>query len=168
MRCRGLTIKEFILAMILASLVAVLVVPYYSLAREKATQKSTMADMHRWAQAISCYTADHASPPTNPGGALHYRKAILRECVPYLKAVRLIDWWGTPLRIWTGEKIHVYGVNTQSEKDFLIASFGRMGFIEEWTYDAGNPSSGYFETETLEDFEKDLILWNSTFIRRPK
>lgn len=150
------------------SLVAVLLVPFYSLAREKATQKSTMADMHRWAQAIACYTADFASTPTNPRGALHYRKPILRECAPYLKVVRLIDWWGTPLQIWTGKRLRVYGVNSESEMDFLIASFGRMGFIEEWTYDAGDPSSGYFVTETLEDFEKDLILWNNAFIRRPK
>jgi len=163
----GFTVGELLLFFVLLSILIILLIPLYITAKERATQKSTMADMHMWEQAITNYIADHSVAPTNPRGIMNYKKPIIKEVSPYLKAIRIADWWGHPLWIWTGKGNSQYGITTINDKDFIITSLGKEGIKEGWKYDPKNPKSGFFEIKKLEDFEKDLIMWRNRFIRCP-
>jgi hypothetical protein len=164
---KGFTVGSLILltAFIFASVIVI--IPLFSTAREKATQRSTMSDMLKWAKAIESYRNDHLIPPSNPRGKLNYKKAIVSELTPYLKALRIVDWWGYPYWIWTGENNQQFGIETTSEKDFIIASLGKKGTKDDWIYDPSHPESGYYKVKTNADFEKDIILWNFKFIHCP-
>jgi type II secretion system protein G len=165
---KGFTIGEMLLLLIVIGILISLVVPLFLFTKEKATQRSTMVDMQMWAEAIACYIADHSVAPTNPRGIMNYKKPIVKELSPYLKAIRILDWWGYPFQIWTGKGVHQYGITTKTEKEFIIASLGRKGVMDGWKYFPTNLSSGFFEIKKLKDFENDLILWNNKFIRCPR
>jgi type II secretory pathway pseudopilin PulG len=165
---RAFTLIEFLLSLVFLSIITALLVPLMTTARERATQKSTLLDMQKWAEAMSSYIADNSKAPTNPQGRLDYKKAILDELSPYLSPIGIVDWWGYPYRIWTGKGITRYGITTGNKKEFIIASFGRKGYMEGWRYDPKNPEQGLFFVNRLEDYEKDLVIWNNRFIRFPK
>jgi len=165
---KGFTIGESLLLLIVISILISLFVPFFIRAKEKATQKSTMVDMQMWAEAIACYIADYSVAPPNPNGLINYKKALVKEVLPYAKAIRIVDWWGDPYLIWTGKGIEQYGIKTGNEKEFIIASLGKEGIKENWKYDSKNPQSGFFEVREFEDFEKDLVFWNNKFIRCPR
>jgi len=167
-RIKGFTVGELLLFLVLLGILIALLIPLFITARERATLKSTMADMRIWGEAITCYIADHSVAPINPRGVMHYKKPILKELSPYLNAIQVFDWWGHPFRIWIGKAIGQYGITTTNDKEFIIASFGKDGIIEGWKYDPKSPNSGFFNLKELEDFEKDLVMWNNKFIRCPK
>ncbi|UCC38401.1 MAG: hypothetical protein JSV96_11235 [Candidatus Aminicenantes bacterium] len=168
MEKKGFTIGEFLVSLIFIATIIALLIPLFTTARERAAQKSTMLDMQNWSEAINSYIVDHLKPPTNPQGRLNYKKAIIRELSPYLKIIRNVDWWGYPYRIWTGKGVIQYGITTKDKKEFIIASFGRKGFMEGWRFDPKSPEQGLFHVDKLEDYEKDIVLWNNKFIRFPK
>jgi len=165
---KGFTLIELLLSLVFLSIITALLVPLITTARERATQKSTLLDMQKWAEAISSYIADHSIAPTNPQGRLNYEKAIIDELSPYLNIISIVDWWGYPYRIWTGKGITKYGITSEDEKEFIIASFGRKGYMEGWRYNPENSKQGFFVVNKLEDYEKDLVIWSNRFIRSPK
>jgi hypothetical protein len=164
---KGFTVGSIILLTALVCAVVIVLIPIFSTAREKATQRATMSDMMKWAKAIESYRNDHFIPPTNPRGKLNYKKAIVSELTPYLKALRIVDWWGYPYWIWTGENNEQFGIKTKGDKDFIIASLGKKGTKDDWIYDPSNPESGYYKIKKKADFENDIILWNFKFIHCP-
>ena len=105
---KGFTVGSLTLLKALLLAVVIIIIPLFSTAREKATQRSTMSDRVKWAKAIESYRNDHFFPPTNPRGKLNYKKAIVSELTPYLEALRIVDWWGYPYWIWTGEKSRLF------------------------------------------------------------
>lgn len=165
---KGFTVGEFLVSIIIIAIIIALLIPLFTTARERATQKSTLLDMQKWAEAINSYITDYSIAPTNPQGRLNYKKAIIVELQPYLNAIHIVDWWGYPYGLWTGKGITQYGITTQYEKEFIIASLGRKGFVEGWRFDPKNPEQGLFQVDKLEDFENDLVIWNNIFIRCPK
>jgi len=167
-RIKGFTVGEFVLSLVLLSLLIALLIPLFFRARDKATLKSTMADMKNWRKAIVSYIADHSVAPTNPQGIMDYKKPILKELSPYFNSFSVFDWWGYPFRIWIGKGFTQYEITTIDDKDFVVASFGKYGIQDGWKYDPKNPESGFFELKKKEDFNKDIILWNNKFIRCPK
>lgn len=164
----GFTVWELILSLLILGILLALLIPLFLKAKEKATQKSTMADMIMWSEAIMCYISEHSIAPTNPRGKMHFKKKIIKEVSPYLKAVRIIDWWENRFLIWTGNGIRQYGIITHDEKEFIIASFGHDQWMEGWKYDPTDPEAGFFKVKDFKDFDKDLVLWNNRFIRCPK
>jgi len=165
---KGFTLIELLLSLVFLSLITALLVPLITTARERATQKLTLLDMQKWAEAINSYITDHSIAPTNPRGRLNYKKAIINELLPYLSTIHIVDWWGYPYRIWTGKGITQYGITTKYENEFIIASFGRKGYMEGWRFNPKNPKQGFFFVNKLEDYEKDLVYWSNRFIRSPK
>jgi competence protein ComGC len=164
----GFTVIELILLLCGAGLVLILLIPVYKTAKERATQRSTMADMRQWANAISAYITDYGSAPANPRGRMTYKKPILKELLPYFSALRWNDWWGHPYRIWTGQGNQAYGLNTMDGKDFIIASLGEDESQEYWIYDPAHQEAGFYPLAEDKDFAKDIVLWNNQFIHRPK
>jgi len=164
----GFTVWELILSLVILGLLLAVLIPLYLTAKERATQKSTMAALKNWGEAIASYTAEHSVAPSNPRGIMNYKKPVIEELSPYLNSIAVFDWWGNPFRIWIGKGISQYGITTTNNKDFIIASFGKYGMQDGWKYDPRNPDSGFFEIKKREDFKNDLVLWNNKFIRWPK
>ncbi|KPJ69908.1 hypothetical protein AMJ44_01775 [candidate division WOR-1 bacterium DG_54_3] len=164
----GFTVWELILSLVILSILLALLIPFYLRAKERAAQKSTMADMHMWGEAIALYIEENSVAPSNPRGQLHYKKPIIKELTPYLKAIRIVDWWGHYFCLWTGKSSNWYGIPATTDKDFIIASCGKKGLQEGWRYEPENPESGYFEIKKYKDFENDLVLWNKRFVRCPR
>jgi len=165
---RGLTVIELCLLLAMASALLAVLVPEYNMAKERASQKCTIADMEMWNSAVSFYINDHSAAPANPNGPVSFDTLITKQLAPYLEAVRVNDWWGYPFRIWTGENIREYGISTRNEKDYIIASFGKEGHREPWRYDKNEPDSGCFDLSEPDDFRKDIVLWNGRFVRHPR
>ena len=165
---KGFTVWELILSLVILGILLAVLIPFYLRAKERATQKSTMADMHMWGEAIALYIEENSVAPTNPRGRINYKKPIIKELTPYLKAIRIVDWWGHTFYFWTKKGDNWYGIPTSTNKDFIIASRGKEGLLEGWKYDPENPESGYFDIKKFNDFEKDLVLWNKKFVRCPK
>jgi len=165
---KGFTLGELLISLVIISILSFLLISFYVRAKERAAQRSTMADMKMWSDAITSYISDHSVAPANPRGTMHFKKAIIKELSPYLKAIRISDWWENSLLIWTGKGIKQYGITTQDEKEFIIVSFGEDGFREGWKYDPTNPDAGFFDVKDFEDFRKDLVLWSNKFVRCPR
>jgi prepilin-type N-terminal cleavage/methylation domain-containing protein len=163
----GFTVWELILSLVILGLLLAVLIPLYLTAKERAAQKSTMADMQMWGDAVALYIEENSVAPPSPRGILTYKKTIIKELTPYLKAIRVVDWWGHAFYVWTRKGDNWYGIPTTTEKDFIIASRGKEGLQEGWKYEPENPESGYFEIEKYKDFEKDLVFWNKKFIRCP-
>lgn len=165
---KGFTVWELILSLVILGILLAVLIPFYLRAKERAAQKSTMADMHMWGEAIALYIEENSVAPTNPRGRINYKKPIIKELTPYLKAIRIVDWWGHYFYVWTKKGDNWYGIPTSTNKDFIIASRGKEGLLEGWKYDPENPESGYFDIQKFNDFEKDLVLWNKKFVHCPK
>jgi len=165
---RGFTLPGLALALASASLIVALFIPFYRNAKNTATLRATIADMEMWGRAIERYAIDHGAAPTNPNGRLTYKKPIVQELLPYLDPVRITDLWGFSYWIWTGPGIDKFGIKTTAPGDFLIVSTGKKDRPEGWRYDASRPQAGLFEILEPEDFEKDIVLWNSRIVRGPR
>lgn len=167
-RKKGFTIGQLLLFLVILSIMVASLIYLFFKARDKASLVSTMEDLKNWGEAISCYIADHSVAPTNPRGIMHHKKPIIKELFPYLKAIRVRDWWGYPFHIWIGKGNKQYGIETTNDKDFIIVSVGRKGIPEGWKYDPKNPESGFYKIKKREDLNNDIVMWNNKFIRCPK
>jgi len=165
---KGIAIYEIILLILLLAVIAFLTVPIYSRAVQTATQKCTLRDMVRWSNAITSYISDNGVPPSNPAGRLTFKKLFIAQLAPYLELLRISDWWGNSYRIYIGRASNGYGITIQSDYDFCLVSFGKKGIKENWTYDETSPLKGLYKVNTIEDFEKDLVIYNGRLVRGPE
>jgi hypothetical protein len=164
----GISVGTSILFLATAILLLFLLLPLYEKAKNTATLRATLADMHMWEMAIKGYISDFGSAPANPNGKINYKKPILRELMPYLKRIRIYDWWGFGYWIWTGANVDKYGIRTTGPGDFIVVSLGKKGIRDNWKFDPQLPQDGLFECRSPEDFEKDIVLWNGRFVRGPR
>ena len=167
-REKGISVAELLCLILFMSILAALVIPWFARAREVATQKCTMNDMVRWAEAIHAYTRDHAQPPSNPRGRLNYKKQIIQELLSYINGLRIVDWWGYPYQIWIGEENELFRIPLERKRDFIIVSTGKKGAKDGWAYDPDHPFSGLYPRGSSREFENDIVLWNTRFIHGPQ
>jgi len=167
-RAAGLTVGRRLLLTAVLGLVLALLVPLYRRVSHVSALRRTIADMRVWQEAIAAYKADHGALPSNPRGEITFGKKIVRELRPYFARIRTADWWGCHYGIWLGPGIHEYGLESSSAEDVLIVSTGRRGVREAWRFDPDDPAAGFFDLDTIEDFEKDLVVWNGRPVRWPK
>ena len=87
----------------------------------------------------------------------------------YIKVVPGHDGWGNGFLVYSGKACNgVYeGIKGCTAKDFLVVSFGKDGKKDSWKYDSKNKREGLFEIESLDDFDRDLVMWNGTWIKAP-
>jgi len=166
-RAKGFTVAEALLLLFLVAVLAVLAVPRLNFARGRSAQRAALVDLDIWSDAVADYAADHGGPPPNPHGPLHFRHPVLPLLTPYLRAVRVFDLWGSFYRLWTGAGDEAYGL-VRGAGDYLVASFGYDGVQENWTYDPRDPEGGFYEPRTMDDIDRDIVIRNGAFIRRPR
>lgn len=122
------------------------------------------------ATAIADYITDTGSPENYPkqSGIYDQTSAFYKAIVPlYLKILPLKDPWGNSYRVYMGKDINgQYGFANAADDDFLVVSLGPLGKAENWRYDPAIPKAGLHETGDENNFNGNLINFNSGFIRR--
>ncbi|MGD8535903.1 MAG: hypothetical protein PVF66_08645 [Candidatus Aminicenantes bacterium] len=134
----------------------------------KEKQKYTMMDIGTIASALVDYVSDHGVLPQQDGTYDEDSEFYRALCPFYVKVLPVTDSWGHKYRVYCGETINgKYGISGCAGDDFMAVSFGQDGKEEDWEFDASNPGAGLYEIESAEDFDKDLIMWNGSWIRAP-
>lgn len=167
-KMKGFTLIELLIVVAILGILAALLIPNAITAIQKAKQKGTMKDMASIATAMADYITDNGIAPTD-ADALATGDAIIGELTPfYLKVLPLNDQWGFPLYLNCGTSVVAYSVTGAGYDDFMVSSRGRKNALETFAYSTADPNSGLFVVGAMTDFEKDLVMWNGSWIRCPR
>ena len=134
----------------------------------KDKQKYNMMDIATIATALADYVSDNGVLPKQNGTYDENSEFYKALCPFYLKVLPVTDSWGHKFRVYCGEAGNgKYGILDCAEDDFVIVSLGKDGKKEDWEFDSSNPGAGLYYVESAEDFDKDLVMWNGSWIRAP-
>lgn len=79
------------------------------------------------------------------------------------------DPWGNNYLVYCGEACDgKYGISASDPDDFIIVSYGQDGEKECWEFDSSDPERGLYKFEDKCDLDKDIIMWNGTWVRVPR
>ena len=168
---RGFTLIELLVVVAIIGLLAAMLIPVFLTSIQKAKQKGTMQDMNGIAKSIVDYITDRGWAPEQSGPIIP-GSSFIDELNPfYLKALPVLDQWGTAFQVYCGTAIEsagVGGVTTSGPDDFIIVSFGRDRLQTPFDFNPMDPQGSYFELTALPSFNQDLIIWNGSWIHVPK
>ncbi|OGD23704.1 MAG: hypothetical protein A2Y70_05115 [Candidatus Aminicenantes bacterium RBG_13_64_14] len=146
--------------------IAAIAVPNLLKAKETARLKTTKQDIATISTALAGYVTDNGYAPAQPGGAAGIEEIRSALTPFYVKALPSRDAWGNEFLLFCGEACNGwYGLRDCQADDFLVVSLGKGGASETWTYDPNDASAGLFVHSGFEDFEKDLVMFNGSWIR---
>ena len=139
-------------------------------ATDKAKQLQSMREVTFINHAMTDYMTDIGVPPVQSG--TYTRESEFNKALSpfYIRDLPVSDAWEGNYRVYSGKACNgVYqGIEDCTEKDILILSYGRDGKKENWKYDPKKPEAGLYELKSGSDYDKDLVIWNGTWIRAPK
>jgi len=168
---RGFTLIELLIVVGIVGILVGILIPVFQGAMQKSKQKSTMVDIGNIAKAIISYMTDVGSAPPSPDGNLELDSEMYTELTPFhLARFPNRDQWGIAFQCWTGRSCAGrFGIDSAEVglDDFVIQSYGRDGQDEGYAFNRNDPDSSFYTMQTMDDFNKDLILWNGSWIRAP-
>ena len=168
---RGFTLIELLIVVGIIGILVGILIPVFQGAMQKSKQKSTMVDIGNIAKAISSYMTDMGGAPPSPAGNLELDSEMYAELTPFhLARFPNRDQWGSVFQCWTGRDCagH-FGIEAGEvgSDDFLIQSLGRDQQDEGYAFDPSDPDNSFYVMQTMDDFNKDLIMWSGNWIRAP-
>jgi len=138
-----------------------------ALLKDKMIQ--SMKDVVTISTALADYITDFGFAPTQDGAYEVGDKFCMALSPFYLKEVPVKDPWGGKYVVYCGEAANgKYGIKGCQKDDFVVVCLGRDGKKDDWQYDEANPEAGMFELRSPADFDKDLVMFDGSWVRAPK
>jgi len=86
----------------------------------------------------------------------------------YLKVLPITNGWDNNFRAWCGLGAVKFGITHPLADDFFVASLVRDDVRDDYVFDPDSVQAEFYTVKSLADFDKDLIMWNGTWIRAPR
>jgi len=139
------------------------------IAELKEKEKNTMKDIATITTALADYISDKDVLPKQDG-TYDENSEFYKALSPFfVKVLPITDAWGNNFRVYCGEACNgKYGISGCGADNFVVVSYGRDGKKEDFKFNSSNPGAGIYYIESVEDFDKDLIMWNGSWVRAPR
>jgi hypothetical protein len=117
---------------------------------------------------LGYYITDHGVAPAQDGPIVEGSE-FYSSLSPYMFRLPIKDPWGEQYQVFCGTAcIGKYSISEAKEDDFLVVSYGRDRTVDyDFEYDPLNEEAGLFVVFSLDDFNKDIINYNGSFIQIP-
>ena len=132
-------------------------------------QKAAVSDVIVISSVLVDFITDSNEFP-NQEGKYDENSVIYKALCPfYIYSLPMEDPWGNNYLIYCGTSGNgQYGISECEEDDFVVVCLGMDGKKESWEFDFSDPEAGIFKVNILDDFNKDLVCWNGSWIRTPR
>lgn len=159
-------VSALFVVIVIGGIMAALIIPNAITAVQKAKQKTTMVDITVLSTAITGYIVDNGTVPTQDGAydtSSNFYDALSPS---YVENLPINDHWGNDFLVYCGTACNgKWGITGSGLNDFMVVSLGRDGTMEDWEFDENDPESGLFILANMDDFNKDIVMWNGSWIR---